>query len=237
MSEPKTLIIIPTYNEQENLENIIRAVHEVVPFVHVLVVDDGSPDGTGAIADRLSEADDRVFVLHRTGKQGLGSAYVAGFKYALARDYQRIMEMDADFSHDPKYLPEMIDTSDHADVVIGSRYVTGGGTENWGLGRRVLSRGGGLYARTVLGMRVQDLTAGFMCYRREALEALDLSSVSSAGYVFQIEMKYRAFLKGMRIREVPIIFPDRVAGTSKMNGSIAREAIVQVWKLKLRVKA
>jgi dolichol-phosphate mannosyltransferase len=230
-----TLIVIPTFNERENLEAIVEAILATVPHAHILVVDDGSPDGTGVIADRLAGEDERIHVLHRSGKLGLGTAYIAGFKYALAREYQRIFEMDADFSHDPKYLPVMLDAAESADMVVGSRYVTGGGTRDWTLGRRLLSRGGGIYARAVLGMDVQDLTAGFICYRRETLEALDLDAVSSTGYVFQIELKYRVHLLGRRIVEVPIVFPDRVAGTSKMDAGIAREAITQVLKLRLRL--
>ncbi len=233
--DPKTLIIIPTYNEKENLERIVQAIFQVVPFVHILVVDDNSPDGTGNIADRIASENDQLFVLHRSEKQGLGAAYIAGFDYALENNYDRILEMDADFSHDPKYLPEMIKASDHADLVIGSRYVTGGGTKNWSLGRRILSRGGGIYARMILQLQIQDLTAGFVCYRKEALQNIELEDVSSEGYVFQIEMKYRVFLKNMRIREIPIIFPDREEGVSKMNSKIAREAIFQVWKLRWRV--
>jgi dolichol-phosphate mannosyltransferase len=235
VTERRTLIIIPTYNERENLENILAAIHDVVPHVHVLIVDDGSPDGTGDIADRLRRGDERIHVLHREGKLGLGTAYIAGFKYALERDYERIFEMDADFSHDPKYLPQMLAACETHDLAIGSRYVTGGGTENWGVARRFISRGGGLYARTILGVSIRDLTAGFMCYRRETLEAIDLDAVSSTGYVFQIELKYRVHKLGRSIVEIPIVFPDRVAGVSKMSGDIAREAITQVWKLKMRL--
>lgn len=235
MSERSTVIIVPTYNEKENLENIIEAIHNVVPHVHILVVDDGSPDGTGDIADRLSAADDRIHVKHRTGKLGLGTAYIAGFRWALERDYERIFEMDADFSHDPKYLPAMLAATETHDLAVGSRYVKGGGTQNWGLGRRILSRGGGIYARTILGVAIQDLTAGFICYRRETLQALDLDGVTSTGYVFQIELKYRVHLLGLSIKEVPIVFPDRVAGESKMSPDIAREALTQVWKLRWRL--
>lgn len=235
MQERKTVIIIPTYNERENLENIVSAIHSVVPHVHILVVDDNSPDGTGRIADELAENDERVHVLHRAGKAGLGKAYLAGFQWALGREYERIMEMDADFSHDPKYLPDMLSASEDADMVVGSRYVSGGGTRDWGLARRFISRGGGLYARTILGMKTQDLTAGFICYRRETLEAIDLEAVSSTGYVFQIELKYRVHKKGLTIVEVPIVFPDRVAGESKMTPDIAREAVTQVWKLRFRI--
>lgn len=235
MRDPATLIIIPTYNERENLARIVAAIHEQVAFAHILVVDDNSPDGTGQIADGLATDDDRVHVLHRPGKQGLGRAYLAGFAWALARPYERIFEMDADFSHDPRYLPAMLDAAESADMVIGSRYITGGGTRDWGVGRRLLSRGGGIYARTILGMTVQDLTAGFICYRADALARIPLDEVTSSGYVFQIELKYRAHRLGMNIVEVPIVFPDRVAGTSKMTGNIAREAILQVWRLRMRV--
>lgn len=235
MIERSTLIIVPTYNERENIGSILAAIHTVVPHVHVLVVDDGSPDGTGAIVDEIAANDVRVHVLHRTGKLGLGTAYITGFKYALEKGYERVFEMDADFSHDPKYLPDMLAASEDADMVVGSRYVTGGGTKDWGLGRRILSRGGGIYARTILGMDTQDLTAGFICYRRETLEKLDLDGVTSTGYVFQIELKYRVHLLGLRIAEIPIVFPDRVAGESKMSPDIAREAIIQVWRLRWRL--
>lgn len=235
MTERSTLIVVPTYNERENIENILAAIHAVVPHVHVLVVDDGSPDGTGAIVDGLAAADPRIHVLHRSGKLGLGTAYIAGFRYALERDYERVFEMDADFSHDPKYLPAMLEAAEQHDMVVGSRYVAGGGTRDWTLGRRLLSRGGGLYARTILGMDVRDLTAGFICYRRGTLEKLDLAGVTSTGYVFQIELKYRVHLLGLSITEIPIVFPDRVAGVSKMTPDIAREALVQVWKLRFRL--
>jgi dolichol-phosphate mannosyltransferase len=232
---PATLILMPTYNERENLPRIVPAIHAVVPFAHLLVIDDGSPDGTGALADEMARADERIHVLHRAGKQGLGKAYLAGFRWALDGPWERIVEMDADFSHDPAYLPALLDASSDADVAIGSRYVAGGGTRNWGVGRRLLSRGGGLYARTVLGMSVQDLTAGFVCYRREALERLPLDEITSNGYVFQIELKYRCHKLGMSLVEVPIIFPDRVAGESKMTSDIAREAILQVIRLRRRL--
>ncbi len=233
----RPLIIVPTYDEKDNLERFVAAVLEALPATHILIVDDNSPDGTGAIADRLARADGqaRIHVLHRAGKQGLGRAYLAGFEWALARNYDRVFEMDADFSHDPSYLPAMLDASEHADVVVGSRYVAGGGTRNWSLRRRMLSRGGSLYARTILGMRVRDMTAGFVCYRTEALRRLDLANVTSTGFVFQIELKYRAHLHGLRILELPIVFPDRVAGESKMHTGIALEALTQVWALRFRV--
>jgi dolichol-phosphate mannosyltransferase len=233
----RPLIIVPTYDEKDNIERFVAAVLAAVPETHVLIVDDNSPDGTGVIADRLARADDgqRIHVLHRAGKQGLGRAYLAGFEWALARDYDRILEMDADFSHDPGYLRPLLDASEHADVVIGSRYVGGGGTRNWSLRRRLLSRGGSLYARTILGMQIRDMTAGFVCYRADALRRLGLADVTSTGFVFQIELKYRAHLLGLRITELPIVFPDRVAGESKMHAGIAREALVQVWTLRFRV--
>ncbi len=236
MNERKVLIIIPTYNERENINAILDEVHKVLPAAHILVVDDGSPDGTGDMVDERRAHDERIHLLRRSGKLGLGTAYLAGFEYALARDYDRIFEMDADFSHDPKYLPAMLAATEDADHAVGSRYVPGGGTENWSLARRLISRGGGLYARTILGLPVNDPTAGFNCLRRETLEAIDLDDIRSNGYVFQIEMKYRVHLAGLRIREVPIVFPDRVAGTSKMSPDIAREALVKVWQLRWRLR-
>lgn len=230
-----TLIIIPTYNERENIEGICSAIFETLEHAHILVIDDGSPDGTAELVEARPEFGRSLHIVRREGKLGLGTAYLRGFQWALERDYERIFEMDADFSHDPKYLPAMLEATESADVAVGSRYVGGGGTEGWGLHRRLLSRGGSLYARTILGMKVRDLTAGFICYRREALEAIDLGAVDSNGYVFQIEMKYRAFLAGLTIREVPIVFPDRVAGESKMHAGIASEALIQVWKLRWRL--
>ena len=232
----QALICMPTYNESENLPNIIPAIFEEVPDVHILIIDDGSPDGTGDLADAMAAEDQRVHVLHRQTKEGLGPAYVAGFRWALEQDrYDVILEMDADFSHQPKYLPEIIRQTEHYDVVVGSRYIAGGGTSDWGLVRRLISRGGGVYARTILGIDVQDLTAGFIAWRREVLETLDLSSVEASGDVFQIEMKYRAFKAGFRLIEVPIVFPDRTAGDSKMTPDIALEALWRVWKIKGRL--
>lgn len=229
-----TLICIPTYNERDNIQPIITAIHAVVPEVHVLVIDDGSPDGTGQIADEISAQDERVHVLHRTEKGGLGPAYIAGFKWAMERDYDKILEMDADFSHQPKYLPEMITKLDVYDVVVGSRYVEGGGTQNWGALRKFISRGGGLYARTILGFDVQDPTAGFVGWRSTVLRNLSLDSVEASGYVFQIEMKYRAHKSGCTIHEIPIVFPDREVGESKMSPGIAAEAVTRVWKIRLK---
>lgn len=230
---PQALVIIPTYNEIENIEAIAVAVHQAAPKVDVLFVDDNSPDGTGQAADRLAAADPRIQVLHREGKLGLGTAYLAGFAHALSAGYPLVIEMDADFSHNPNYLPEMIGRAqDSADMVVGSRYVEGGGTENWGTVRKLVSKGGGLYARTVLGVPVRDLTAGFVCYRRNVLETLDLKSIRSEGYGFQIEMKYRVLKAGFRIEEMPIVFIDRRVGQSKMSGNIAFEALTMVWKLR-----
>jgi dolichol-phosphate mannosyltransferase len=233
-----TLICMPTYNEIENIRRIIPAIHQEVPDVHVLVIDDNSPDGTGEAADEMAAEDERIHVLHRTTKDGLGQAYIAGFHWALARpEYDKIIEMDADFSHKPEYLPKMIAQLDtgHFDVVVGSRYVAGGGTEDWGLIRRLLSRGGGIYARLILGIDVQDLTAGFVAWSRAALDDLPLGQIESSGYVFQIEMKYRAYRRGWRILEIPITFPDRTRGTSKMTPDIALEAITRVWKIRRKV--
>jgi dolichol-phosphate mannosyltransferase len=231
----RTLICMPTYNEAENLRPITQAVHAVVPEVHILVIDDNSPDGTGDIADEIADSDERIHVLHRTEKAGLGKAYIAGFEWALAHGYERIVEMDADFSHQPKYLPDMIGQLDHYDVVVGSRYVAGGGTEDWGVLRKIISRGGGMYSRTILGVDVQDLTAGFVAWRAEALANLDLEDVEASGYVFQIEMKYRAFKQDYKILEIPIVFPDRIVGESKMTPDIAAEALWRVWKIRFKV--
>jgi dolichol-phosphate mannosyltransferase len=229
------LIIIPTYNESENLPLLAEAVFEVQPDVHILVVDDNSPDGTGDLADGLAAQDSRIHVMHREGKLGLGTAYIAGFKWALERDYQRIFEMDADFSHQPKYLADFLAASEGADLVLGCRYMRGGGTEGWGWLRQMISRGGNLYARAILWLPFRDLTGGFKCFRREVLEAIDLDGICSAGYAFQIELSYRAHKGGFRIAEVPIIFPDRTRGDSKMSGSIVHEAMFNVVKLRFEV--
>ena len=230
-----TLICMPTYNEAENLERILPAIFEALPQAHVLVIDDQSPDGTGQLADQMAADDARVHVLHRAKKEGLGPAYLAGFGWALERPrYQVVLEMDADFSHQPRYLPEMVRQTDHYDVVIGSRYIAGGGTSDWGLLRRMISRGGGFYARTILGLDIHDLTAGFVAWRRPVLEALDLEGVEASGYVFQIELKYRAWRAGFRLLEVPIVFPDRVAGDSKMTPDIALEALWRVWRIRFK---
>ncbi len=227
------LVCIPTYNERENVESIVRAVLGADPRVDVLVVDDASPDGTGALADALAEESPRVQVLHRAGKAGLGKAYLAAFDWALQRNYSLVLEMDADFSHDPAYLPTLLDrASTDADLVLGSRWVKGGGTRNWGIGRQLISRGGSLYARTILGLDIRDLTGGYKCFRAEVLRAIDLPSVTSSGYGFQIELTYRALKKGFRVVEVPIVFEDRRVGQSKMSRAIVLEALAMVWKIR-----
>jgi len=228
------LICIPTYNERENLDRFVPAVLEVVPEAHILVIDDASPDGTGAIADALAAEDPRVFVLHRAGKEGLGRAYQDGFAWALARDYAVVFEMDADFSHRPAYLPTLLGLLVDADVVVGSRRVPGGGVEDWGPVRRFVSWGGSQYAKTVLGVHVNDLTGGFNGFRREVLEdILAAGGIRSNGYGFQVELKYRAIELGYRVVESPIVFPDRERGQSKMSTGIIGEAMINVIKMRL----
>lgn len=232
----RALIIVPTYNELENLPLLVEAVFAVVPDVHILVVDDGSPDGTGRLADRLASEDARISVLHRKGKLGLGTAYIAGFRWALERDYPYIFEMDADFSHQPKYLLDLLAAVEGgADLALGTRYIRGGGTEGWGPLRQLISRGGNLYARGVLWLPFHDLTGGFKCFSRRVLETIDLAAVRSEGYAFQIELTYRAHKAGFRIAEVPIVFPDRTRGESKMSGNIVREAMINVVRLRFEV--
>ena len=232
----QALVIIPTYNECENLEPITTAVLAAEPRVDILVVDDNSPDGTGQLADGLAAKNPRIRVLHREKKEGLGRAYLHAFRWALDERYEYVIEMDADFSHDPKYLPTMLNEAmAGTDLVLGSRYVEGGGTVNWGPGRRAISRGGSLYARSILGVRIRDLTGGFKCFRRAVLEALDLGAVKSSGYAFQIELTYRALKAGFKIKEVPIVFEDRRVGQSKMSRKIFLEAVTMVWKLRFTV--
>lgn len=230
----RALVIIPTYNERENVRRIVADVLAQDERLHILVVDDGSPDGTGEIADVLAaESDGRVHVLHRAGKLGLGTAYVAGFRWALARDYALVFEMDADFSHDPGHLRDFLAAADSADVVLGSRYQYGKVTVvNWPIARLILSYAANVYARAVTGLPVFDATGGFKCFRREVLAALDLDDVRSNGYAFQIEMSFRAWRRGFRIAEVPIVFVDRTEGQSKMSGRIVREAVWMVWRLR-----
>jgi dolichol-phosphate mannosyltransferase len=233
---PRAVLCLPTYNERENLEAMVRALGEVLdtPRDRVLVIDDGSPDGTGEIADRLADELDWVSVLHRAKKEGIGPAYIAGFRQALADGAELVLEMDCDFSHDPADVPRLIAATDDADLALGSRYTPGGGTANWGLMRRFVSRGGCLYAQALLGMRVRDLTGGFKCFRRAALEAIDLDALSAHGYAFQIEATYRVQRAGLRIVEVPITFVERRAGASKMTSSIVAEAMWKVPLLRLR---
>ncbi len=228
---PSATICLPTYNERANIEPMLRALQPL--GVRVLVIDDNSPDGTGEIADRLAAELDFVSVLHRERKEGLGPAYVAGFRRALADGAELILEMDCDFSHDPEDVPRLIAACEQgADLALGSRYVPGGGTENWGRGRRIVSTGGSWYARTLLGVGVRDLTGGFKCYRRRVLERIDLDAVRSKGYAFQIETTYRAIRAGFTVVEVPIVFADRTEGTSKMSRAIVIEAVTQVPALR-----
>lgn len=232
------LVIIPTYNERDNVEPICRDVLRADPRTDILIVDDNSPDGTGQLADSIAADSKRVHVLHRPAKQGLGKAYLDAFGWGLARGYQFLLEMDADFSHDPRYLPAFIDAAAAGShLVIGSRYAPGGGTRNWGLARRTLSRGGSLYARTILGVDVSDLTGGYKCFRREVLEAIDLSQVRSTGYAFQIELTYRALQAGFTLQEIPIVFDDRRVGKSKMSRKIVLEALWRVIHLKWQISA
>jgi dolichol-phosphate mannosyltransferase len=235
-SEPareRALVIVPTYNERENIRRIIDAVLRQDGRLEVLVVDDGSPDGTGQIVAELEAADSRVHLLEREKKMGLGTAYIAGFRWALERNYQYILEMDADFSHDPSHLPQFLRAIENADLVLGSRYQQGRVTVvNWPISRLLLSYTANLYARAVTGLPVWDATGGFKCFRRSVLEAIDFSHVRSNGYAFQIEMSYRAWKRNFRITEIPIVFVDRTEGTSKMSKSIVREAIWMVWRLR-----
>ena len=230
----RTLIVTPTYNEKDNLPRFVDAVRGAYPEADLMVVDDNSPDGTGEIADTIAAKDDHVKVMHRAGKLGLGTAYIQAFQKGMAEGYERFFEMDADLSHDVKYLPEFVRALDEgADVVIGSRNIPGGGVEGWGVGRHVISKGGSLYSRTILGLPIRDLTSGYKAFSRRALEAIDIGSVHSNGYSFQIEMTYRAIRKGMTVKEVPIVFVDRTAGRSKMSRKIFVEAIGVVWKLRV----
>ena len=229
----RALVIVPTYNERENIRRLIDAVLRQDGRLEVLVVDDGSPDGTGQIVAELEAADSRVHLLEREKKMGLGTAYIAGFRWALERSYEYVLEMDADFSHDPAHLPQFLRAIENADLVLGSRYQQGRVTVvNWPIGRLLLSYTANLYARAVTGLPVWDATGGFKCFRRTVLEAIDFSHVRSNGYAFQIEMSYRAWKRSFRIAEIPIVFVDRTEGTSKMSKSIVREAIWMVWRLR-----
>ncbi len=231
----RILVVTPTYDERENLEAFLDGVFATLPEAHVLIVDDASPDGTGELADAIAMRDQRVRVLHRPGKMGLGSAYLEGFRRGLDEGYTLIFEMDTDLSHDPRYLPDFLAAFDEgADLVIGSRNVPGGGVEGWGLGRHLLSKGGSLYSRAILGLGVRDLTSGYKAFRREVLESIALERVFSEGYSFQIELTYRALLRGFRVSEVPIVFVDRRVGQSKMSRRIFAEAVVMMPTLRLR---
>jgi dolichol-phosphate mannosyltransferase len=230
----RLLVVVPTYNERVNLPLVVPAILHQDPRLEVLVVDDNSPDGTGQLADELAASTPRVHVMHRPGKSGLGKAYVAGFQWALERNYDLIFEMDADFSHDPKFLGDLVRAINEADVVIGSRYRTGVNVINWPISRLLLSIGANQYARWITGLPLADSTGGFKCFRREVLQSIDLDKVRSNGYSFQIEMSFRAWKKGFRLKEIPIVFTDRVEGQSKMNKRIMREAIWMVWWLRLQ---
>lgn len=228
----RALIIFPTYNEKENIERIIEAVLPLDPRINILVVDDNSPDGTGQIADRLAEADSRINVLHREKKEGLGRAYIAGFKWGIEQKFDYLFEMDADFSHGPEYLKNFLEAIQDNDIVIGSRYISGVNVVNWPMSRLLLSYFANVYTRIVTGMPVRDATGGFKCFRREVLEKINLDAIKSNGYTFQIEVSMRAWKQGFRIKEIPIVFTDRQQGASKMSKKIIREAIWMVWYLR-----
>lgn len=230
------LIVIPTYNEVANLPVIVERVRKEAPMAHLLIVDDTSPDGTGELADRLAVSDTAIHVLHRREKDGLGRAYVAGFEWGLARDYDVLVQMDGDLSHNPSDVSRLVDALKSSDLVLGSRYVTDGGTVNWGIGRQLLSRGGSLYARSILGIPIRDVTGGFKAWKASTLRAVNLSTIRSNGYSFQVEMTYRVTSLGLNIKEVPIIFADRVDGVSKMSKKIVVEAMLMVWRLRFTRK-
>jgi len=230
----KTLIIIPTYNELENLPRLLPEVLSKDESIEVLIVDDNSPDGTAAFVKNEMKVNNRIHLIIRQSKQGLGTAYIAGFKYALQNNFQIIFEMDADFSHDPKEIPRFLDEIKNSDVVLGSRYINGVNVINWPMRRLLLSSFANLYTRFITGMPIHDATGGFKCFRREVLEAIDLDKVKSNGYAFQIEMSFKAWKKGFKLKEIPIIFVDRVKGKSKMSKKIVREAVTMVWKLRLK---
>ncbi len=229
----KALVVIPTYNERENLAELLKRIFAQGLPLEVLIIDDNSPDGTGAVADGLEAADPRVHVMHRAGKMGLGSAYVAGFRYALERGYDAVFEMDADFSHNPESLPEFLRELETADLIVGSRYLHGVTVVNWPLSRLILSYLANVYSRVITGMPLKDATGGYKCFRRQVLESIDLSRVKSDGYGFQIEINFKAWRKGFRIREIPILFVDRRAGESKMSRRIVWEAAWMVWRLRV----
>ncbi len=232
---PRTLVVTPTYNEKDNLPRFVDAVRHTLPDADILVVDDNSPDGTGELADALATKDPRVRVMHRPAKLGLGTAYVQAFTHGLSQGYERFFEMDADLSHDVRYLPDFVRALDDGyDVVIGSRNILGGGVEGWGIARHFISKGGSLYSRAILGLPIRDLTSGYKAFTRRALESIGLEHVHSNGYSFQIEMTYRAVRRGMRVKEVPIVFVDRRVGQSKMSRKIFLEAVRMVWRLRFQ---
>lgn len=233
----RTVVVIPTFNERDTLPTIVKRVRNSVPAADILVVDDNSPDGTGPVADGLAQADPQIHVMHRLGKEGLGAAYLAGFAWALQHDYGVIVEMDADGSHQPEQLPDLLAALDGADLVLGSRWIRGGGTKNWSRAREMLSRGGNRYTRVLLGMSVHDATGGFRAFRAQTLRQLDLHEVASQGYCFQVDLAWRAAQRGLRIVEVPITFVERTAGESKMSQRIVAEALwrVTVWGIDDRV--
>lgn len=230
----RALIIFPTYNERENIEKIVHAVLPLDPRIHVLIVDDNSPDGTGDIADHLAQEQEKVFVLHRQNKDGLGRAYIAGFRWAIERKFDYIFEMDADFSHGPEYIKDFLREIKEYDLVLGSRYISGVNVINWPMMRLLLSYYANVYTRIVTGLPLRDATGGFKCFRREVLEAIELEDVHANGYSFQIEISMRAWKKGFKLKEIPIVFVDRIAGTSKMSKKIVREAVWMVWRLRLK---
>jgi dolichol-phosphate mannosyltransferase len=232
MTPEKILIIIPTYNEKDNIGLLVPAIDKTVPEVHILVVDDASPDGTSAFVKEMGKRRNNLFVLDRPRKEGLGKAYVAGFHWALSREYEYIFEMDADFSHDPKYLPDFLATIEHNDLVIGSRYISGVNVINWPMKRLLLSYCASIVARIITGLPLRDCTAGFKCFRRTVLEKISLDTIDSSGYAFQIEMNFFAWKNKFSIAEIPIVFTDRQRGTSKMSTKIIREALILLWKLR-----
>jgi dolichol-phosphate mannosyltransferase len=229
----KAIVIIPTYNESQNIVKLIEKIFSVAPEIHILVVDDNSPDGTAELVEKLMQSDERLHLIRRPGKLGLGTAYIAGFKYALEKGYDAIFEMDADFSHNPEDIPRFLEALQDADLVIGSRYLTGVNVINWPLRRLILSYFANMYTRVITGMPIKDATGGYKCFRASALKQIDLDKVKTNGYGFQIEMNFRLWAKGFRVKEIPIIFVDRMNGESKMNKKIIIEAVFLVWKLKL----
>ncbi len=229
----KAIVIIPTYNEAENIEKLINKIFSIIPDINILIVDDNSPDGTAAIVEKIMQNDSRLHLIKRPGKMGLGTAYIDGFKYALSKGFEAIFEMDADFSHNPEDLPRFLEALQDADLVIGSRYLTGVNVINWPLRRLILSYFANIYTRIITGMPIKDATGGFKCFRASALRQINLDNIKTNGYGFQIEMNFRIWAKGFKVKEIPIVFVDRMNGVSKMNKKIILEAVLLVWKLKL----